>query len=260
MSEDVPPRVGIVVPTLGTRTKFLRDCLESIRSAGRAYVLIVAPPSIDFSQLKAEGLFDASVSDPGKGLSDAIDLGIKSLPAGVEYVNWLGDDDLLAKNSLDIAALTLDAARDAPFVFGICEYINESGTVLWRNSSGSWAPLLMRVGPDLVPQPGSLIRRTSYDEVGGLSSGLGWAFDLDLFIRLQKLGKGKYLPILLSRFRWHSGSLSVGSRRGSSKESRKVRLMHLPSPIRLFSFIWEVPFSVVGALYARRLSLKAAQE
>lgn len=40
-------RVGIVVPTLGERPEYLLECLQSIRKAGRAHVLLVAPNGFD---------------------------------------------------------------------------------------------------------------------------------------------------------------------------------------------------------------------
>ena len=97
----------------------------------------------------------------------------------------------------------------------------------------------MRIGPCLIPEPGALIKREAFNEDGGLNEGLGWAFDLDLFIKLSKLGTLKYVGKKLASFRWHSDSLTVSLRRNSVKEASQVRVSHLHPITKLFSFFWE---------------------
>jgi hypothetical protein len=97
----------------------------------------------------------------------------------------------------------------------------------------------MLCGPQLIPQPGSLFRRSSFEQVGGLDESLKWAFDLDLFLKLRKVGKFGFLKEPLAEFRWHEGSLSVGSRQGSVDEASKVRRQHLPQVIKQASVVWE---------------------
>ena len=93
-------RVGIVVPTLGKRLDYLNQCLDSIKQAGDAHVCIVCPKDFDAEPFLARGLAHQLVLDPGSGLAEAINVGIRELPSGIEYTNWLGDDDLLAPDSL----------------------------------------------------------------------------------------------------------------------------------------------------------------
>jgi GT2 family glycosyltransferase len=250
-------RVGIVVPSLGQRPDYLEKCLRSIRAAGEAHILLVAPESLDLSNLQSLGLVDSVVADAGAGLAAAINLGIDSLPDSVEYINWLGDDDLLKPDSLNSCTDALDMKPDALMVFGACEYIDTQGDVVWNNRSGQWAVTLMRVGPDLIPQPGSLFRRSVFISVGGLRTNLGWAFDLDLFIRLSKVGTLKYLNQNLSQFRWHPESLSVEHRKRSVKEASLVRVSHLPNFLRAISFIWEFPVRLSTLLAGKRLTAKA---
>jgi len=252
--------VGIVVPTLGTRPEFLLQCLTSIRNAGNAYILLVAPEKADLSEVETQGLVDGRLTDPGSGLAAAIDFGLTSLPESIEFINWLGDDDKLTSGSLRISTEALQGNPKAPYAFGGCNYIDETGRVLWTNRSGRWAKYLMRVGPDLIPQPGALMRRKSFEAIGGLDTSFGWAFDLDMFLRLEKLGKGVFLNHVLAEFRWHEGSLSVGARSGSAKESRAIRTAQLPRYIRCVAPIWEVPFGLAGHLAAKKLSRSATNK
>ena len=234
------PKVGIVVPTLGARPDYLQECLRSIRGAGEAFVVLVAPNAFDSSALKSAGLIDLFVEDPKSGLPQAINSGIKSLPFNIEFVNWLGDDDLLTVGSLRAASNALESDPKTHFVFGSCDYVDPEGKVIWTNKSGPWAVPLLRFGPDLIPQPGALFRRSSFEQVGGLDPKFGWAFDFDLFIKLSKLGKARFLNQTLASFRWHPQSLSVEFRKKSVAEASTVRVTHLPRVLRPISFIWEV--------------------
>ncbi|MCE9623072.1 MAG: hypothetical protein K8R99_12075 [Actinomycetia bacterium] len=183
-------------------------------------------------------MVNAQVVDPGRGLAAAINAGIASLPASVRYATWLGDDDRLTVGSLGLAQATLERGNTV-LAFGGCRYIDVAGKQLWRVGSGRWAVPLMRFGPQLVPQPGSLFDRQIFDEIGGLDESLKWAFDLDLFLRLAKRGRLGYVDATLAEFRWHDGSLSVGGRSGSVSEASAIRRRFLPAALRPFSILWE---------------------
>jgi GT2 family glycosyltransferase len=232
-------RVGIVVPTLGKRLDYLNQCLESIKQAGDAHVCIVSPKDFDAGPFLARGLAHQLVLDPGSGLAEAINVGIRELPSEIEYTNWLGDDDLLAPDSLIEAAKLLDSDPNTVLVYGSCDYVDPNGTVFWANKSGTWASPLLHFGPDLIPQPGALFRRKVFEQLGGLNKTYAWAFDFDLFLRLKKIGRLRFVKKTLASFRWHPESLSVEYRSMSVSEASKVRVSHLPGALRPVSFLWE---------------------
>ena len=231
--------IGVVIPTLGDRPEYLQESILSIRQAGTAHISVVRPERASAIDQALEGKVDSIVDDPGRGLAHAINTGINCLPKNVKYSTWLGDDDRLVEGSLLKVSMYLDEKFDAAFVFGQCQYIDATGQKLWLNKSGKWTELLMLCGPQLIPQPGSLFRRSSFEQVGGLDESLKWAFDLDLFLKLRKVGKFGFLNEPLAEFRWHEGSLSVGSRQGSVDEASKVRRRYLPVGVREVSVIWE---------------------
>jgi hypothetical protein len=197
------------------------------------------------------------VYDSGSGLPAAINFGIESLPESVEYVNWLGDDDLLKPGSLSSSTNFLDQKQEVVMVFGACDYIDSHGEIVWENRSGQWAVPLLRFGPDLIPQPGALFRRSNFNAVDGLKTNLGLAFDFDLFIRFSKAGKLHYLNQTLAQFRWHPESLSVEHRKKSVAEASQVRVSHLPVFLRAISFIWEYPVRQATLIAGKRVTAKA---
>lgn len=251
--------IGVVIPTLGDRPGYLMESIKSIRQAGPAYISVVRPPRANALDGEIIELVDSIVDDPGHGLAHAINTGINGLPNTVKYATWLGDDDRLVQGSLLKVSMCLDAKSDVAFVFGQCQYIDATGLKLWLNKSGKWAKPLMLCGPQLIPQPGSLFRRSSFEQVGGLDEGLKWAFDLDLFLKLRKMGKFVFLNEPLAEFRWHEGSLSVGSRQGSVNEASKVRRQYLPQVIKQASVVWEPLLRRVILLAGRRMSKRLLQ-
>ena len=260
MDKILPPyiRTGIVIPTLGNRPEYIEKCIASIQLNNKCQIVIVTP-----STARLENSYELLpsviiVDDPGIGLADAINAGIRVLPETIEFCSWIGDDDLLEPDSISVCEEILDANSDAVMVFGRCKYITSDGELIGINKSGQWAVPLLRIGPCLIPQPGSLFRRKAFDEIGGLDTKFGWAFDFDLFIRLSKIGKLVHTKRVLACFRWHSDSLTVGQRRNSVCEASLVRREHLPKWLVLVSFFWEIPVKFftlhAGRLVARKAS------
>ena len=257
MSEPV---CAIVIPTLGMRDDFLIQCLHSIRKSGSAHICIISPDLDRVIHFRDQGLMDQHVQDDSDGLPAAINKAIRELPDHIEFVNWLGDDDLLKEDALYSMQACLQNNPHIGMVFGKCDYIDEQGNKIWKNSSGQWASSILTVGPCLVPQPGALFRRNIFNQVKGLNQDLRWAFDLDLFIRIKKVSKLKFVPIDVACFRWHPDSLSVGMRKGSVNEASSVRRVHLPLVLRQLSYTWEFPVKKATYLAGMRLSSRRESE
>jgi hypothetical protein len=245
--------VGIVVPTLGTRPEYLEQSLQSIRNSGEAHICVVCPALIDLSEYVTAGLIDSQVDDPGSGLAGAINVGIDSLPDEISVISWIGDDDLLEPGMLRKTSYLLSSGK-IDFIWGQCRYIDSNNRRLWINRSGVWAKYLIRFGPNLIPQPGSLFSRRSFDELGGLSTEFSWAFDQEFFTRLLMQFPSTYIPEVVASFRWHEGSLSAGARAGSVRESSLIRVRHMPVFLGVLSRLWEPIVRQVIMYAGKRIS------
>lgn len=240
------------MPTLFTRLDYLQKCLESIKKAGDPYVLLMGP-SAKSNSAQFKALIDGVLEEPEEGsLSQKLSLALSSFPEEVEYIGWLGDDDLLIKDYLQITSEYLDHHQDSVLVFGSCEYIDEQGGVIGRNRSGQWAIGLSRVGPFLAPQPGSLFRKIAFEKAGGLDSQFGLAFDHDLFLSLSSIGRASFLDKTLAKFRWHSDSLTVYQRKRSAREAALVRKKHARGILSPIVFIIN-PLISIATLGAGKL-------
>ena len=238
---DRPTRILIVVPTLGQRTEFLKRTLSSIADQGVPVdVVLVTPPTAQ--EARAIGAtYGASLLDDPGGLSAAINLGMSQAEAEHEFVNWLGDDDTLAEDSLLAVCSALDRDPRASAAFGRCLYVDEHDNPLWVSQAGRAAPRVITWGPNLVPQPGMLIRREAWLAVGGLDTTLKYTMDLDLLLRLKRWGPLVSVPRIVSTFRWHVESLTVAERDASLAESEAVKRRYLPGVAAALAPAWEGP-------------------
>lgn len=181
-----------------------------------------------------------AIPDPGS-LPGAINVGIESASPAHAFVTWLGDDDLLTPGSLAATTTALDSHSDAVLAYGSCRYINEKREELWINRAGRWAQWVLPWGPDLIPQPGMLVRRNSWTQVGGLDTSFGMAFDLDLLLRLRQLGSFVDVKQVVSCFRWHSTSLTASDRTRNLEESERAKRAALNPRARRLAWLWERP-------------------
>lgn len=249
------PNTLIVLPTLGRRIDYLKKTLKSIESQthkGYDLTLIYPLDNKEVQQL-AKKYGATSVADPG-GLSSALNVGIKTAKAHHKYISWIGDDDLLTEKSLELATEALDNNPDAPVAFGNCTYIDKDGKDLFISKAGKIVPWLMTWGPNLLPCPGSLFRKKDILKVGGFDEQNKHSMDLDIFLKLKKLGRFVYVNQTLAAFRWHDDSLSVGSRDAATKEAEAVKRKFTPAPLKVFTPIWFIPIRYASALAAKKLS------
>lgn len=249
-------RVGMVIPTIFARPSLLPLAAESILNQGVEVELIVGCPE-ELIRVVEQALpkgVKVVAETPGVGLAQKINDLFSRLSPDCHFIGWLGDDDLLTPGSLKATVKALEDNPHASMAFGGCQYIDPEGNNLFLNKSGRWAVPLLRFGPQLIPQPGSLFNREAYVKTCGLSSKYSMAFDFDLFIRLSKLGKVVFIPRTLASFRWHPGSLSVSRRWLSVTEASKVRVSHLPRILRPVAWVWEWPVKWATYLAGLRVS------
>ena len=251
--------VLIVIPTLGQRVDYLRQTLESIRNQQVQADITVVTPASAVAARSLTHEFNAKVIDDPGSLPAAINLGVAEAGMQHLYVNWLGDDDLLTADSLKVCVTALATQPETVLSYGACEYIDEQGQTLWVSRAGKWAQRILSWGPDLIPQPGMLVRRDAWSAVRGLDTSLRFAFDLDLLLKLR--GQGRFVDVgaVVSQFRWHPDSLTVSDRTSSLNESEEIKRRYLSPRARKLSWLWEKPVRGATRVAARSVTRRARQ-
>lgn len=248
-------KVGFVIPTAYGRPEYLPLAYSSIieqQTSHRVEVLVGCPAGKISDVQKALPGARVIAEDDGPGLAHKLNDLLLQLPEDCEYIAWLGDDDLLTPGSLEAAVRALSNDETAAMSYGGCGYIDADGTVMFTNSSSQYASTLLSFGPQLIPQPGSIMRRSSFMEAGGLSNEFGLAFDFDLFLKLQKVGKLVFVNQTLAQFRWHPNSLSVRKRMRSALEASRVRRKHYGFPMKAIWPVWE-PWVILATWMAGKM-------
>jgi len=252
-------KVLVVIPTLGDRVEHLREALSTVDAARKEVdltLVVVLPATANEARTLAESLGARVVEDPRRGISEAINAGVRTA-TDEEYYAWIGDDDLFRPGGLGALRRLLDSHPRAVVAYGACEYIDPVGRVIATSRAGRAAQWLLPWGPDLIPHPGSMIRLDALRAVGLFDTGLKYAMDLDVFLKLRSRGPFVAMRRPVSAFRWHPDSLTVANRQASSNEAEQVKMRHLPPLIRPISPLWHVPVKWAASVAARSVSKRA---
>lgn len=253
------PRVLVVIATLGQRANYLEETLKSVRTQSYLNIdIVLVYPSKSSETKKLAKKYKAySIEDPGS-MSGAVNLGIQSADPKHSYVTWIGDDDLLEPDMVKTSVKALEAKPESPASFGFCHYINENGKHIFTSRAGNLAPWIMTWGPNLVPLPGSMYRLSSLRKLDYMfDTSLKYAMDLDLFLRLRKLGPLLNVGIPVASFRWHSSSTTVAYKAASLREAEMIKRRYLPSFLRPVSHVWDIPVRIASHIAAKRVAKMA---
>lgn len=124
-----------------------------------------------------------SHTDAGQGA--AINEGIARGTA--QYVCWINSDDWLLPGALARLISELEAHPDAPAAYGRVWNFEDPGGRRWpiRVEPFDERRLATRC---IISQPGTLVRRSAWEQVGGVDPSFHLAMDYDLWWRLYRTG------------------------------------------------------------------------
>lgn len=168
---------------------------------GTLQILRAAPPPVVF------------VSEPDRGLSDAVNKGIRM--ARHDIIGWLNADDVYLPGALLRVGEAFDARPDALWATGRCIIINAEGKQIRRGVSLYKDALLRRwsfplfLTQNFVSAPATFIRREAFDIVGPFEERFRYSMDYDLWLKLGRLSPPIVLDAPLACFRMAEGSLSM---------------------------------------------------
>ncbi len=161
-------------------------------------------------------------SEPDGGHGDALWKGLQR--ATGDILIWVCSNDLLLPGSLASVGTYFAEHPDTNWLVGHGLVIDEESRV----SSRIWAvPFTVRsiLFWELwgTCQPAVFIRRSAFEQVGGIDRSLNVAVDTDLFIRLAKLSTPVRIDSFLGALRFHGDSQSNQQAREVRETDERIR-------------------------------------
>lgn len=245
------PLVTIAVPSLN-QGRFLDDALQSVFNQNIIVEVFVADGGSTDNTLSVIKHWEPHLagwrSYPDKGQASAINECIAKGTA--PYVAWLNSDDLYLPDGLQSLVAALEQHSEWPAAYGQAWNVNAQ---LQRTSKVWVQPfsekrLAFRC---IISQPATLIRRKTWEAVGGLDETLHMAMDYDIWWRLyRKFGSLGYVDKEIALNRDHDQTKTKTQRKHHYQEAIAVVRKHhgsvpakwwLAWPISVWARSWLTP-------------------
>jgi glycosyltransferase involved in cell wall biosynthesis len=157
------------------------------------------------------------------GQTAALESGFEK--ASGELLGWLNSDDVLEPGALAAVQELFATQPDVVMISGACLFIDTDGKVFGAMATPPEPTLEGLVRTRLNPaQPSTFFRADAYRKCGGLDRSLNLAMDVDLWLKLVKVGRYVVLPDrVLARYRVHAQAKSERLAVASAREDLKVR-------------------------------------
>lgn len=147
------------------------------------------------------------VSESDQGQAHAINKGMEKV--GGEIVGWLNSDDLYLPGAVQCAVNEL-ITSGSDLVFGNALTIDAQGRPLNVLEFGDWGlPELMRFR--VICQPAVFLKRSVWNEVGGLDQDLHYMLDHQLWLKVAARFRVKHIPYFLAASRHHLEAKNVSA-------------------------------------------------
>jgi tetratricopeptide (TPR) repeat protein len=246
--EKPRPFWTVVIPVYN-RTDYLLECLASVlvqwSGAEQMEILVMdnasTPPLFDLVNSIGGGVIRYYRNQENIGVLPNHNTGI-SLSRG-QWIHILHDDDCVLAGFYDQLQQSLQKCPDSVgAAFANFEYFNEKGTVVEQGEVVSWfgeqkgipQNFLQRIGVTCPLQmPAVVIRRITYEQLGGFYLKLVCAPEWELYKRIAVSYDWWYEPESLARYRIHShrltdDDLSSGILATSIRQGIEITESYLP--------------------------------
>jgi glycosyltransferase involved in cell wall biosynthesis len=222
------PTISVITPNLN-QGRFLERAITSVLSQGypQLQYIVIDGGSTDESVAiirRHERSLAKWVSEPDKGQADALKKGF-SLATG-ELFAWLNADDSYLPGALKKVAEAFVSSGGNSTLVGGGRMADTQGHILFERWPATLNTETILRWKDWFMQAAVFFPSASYQQVGGLTEGLVYAFDFDLWIRLSRVASFHKIDDLLAEHTRHPDSKTEAQRGRSFAETRLVQIRH----------------------------------
>lgn len=212
MSNTTFPLVSVITPSFN-QGNFIQETINSVLQQDYRNVehIIVDGGSTDntLSILQSNAQADGRlrfISEPDRGQSHAINKGLAM--ARGEIVGWLNSDDTYLPGAITKAVQALLSHPEWGMVHGYCHIVNGISEIM-SSFPTDRADAAKLYNTCCICQPTAFLRKTVFDQMGGVDENLHFCMDYELWMRVAKQHLIGDIPEFLANARLHSGCKSA---------------------------------------------------
>lgn len=234
---NINPKVSVVIATYN-RAHFIRAAIDSVlaQTFSDYEIVVVDDGSTDTTQevVKSYGNKVRYYYQRNQGKATAQNYAVAQ--AKGEYIALLDDDDVWFPNKLEIQMKVLEQDPDLGFVCSESQLTDEKGQLIrhWQKKQTSKETFESLYEENFIQHSTVVVRKRFLDMVGGLDTALKTTEDYDLWLRLAKVCKFKYIPMPLVEYRQHPASKHLNT---AQKLKDRVRVVSKPENMAHIGFI-----------------------
>lgn len=210
------PKISIVTPSFN-QGEYIEETIRSVLSQNYPnleYIIIDGGSTDETIEIikKYEPWITYWISEPDKGQSHAINKGLEKCTG--EIFNWLNSDDWYMPGALFEVAYAFLNHSSAQFVSGFENRIDQNGVVNLHTGTFLKASIAETIEFCEVSQPSTFFKLEAIRKVNGVSEGLHYIMDGELWIKLLLLyGQDQFIKLdkVLVNFRLHPNSKTVSN-------------------------------------------------
>jgi len=148
------------------------------------------------------------VSEKDRGQTEAINKGFARAHGSI--LAWLNSDDTYNPGAVSEAVEFLTTHPDIGLAYGDLNFIDEQDRIVGKFAAAQTDLRKLRRGYVHIPQPAAFFRAADWQKVGPLDPSFFFAMDYDLWVRLARITRLKYIPgQAWANFRLHSSGKTV---------------------------------------------------
>jgi glycosyltransferase involved in cell wall biosynthesis len=227
MSEP-QPTVSIVTPSLN-QAVYLEETIRSVlaeREEVHEYMVLDGGSKDGSTDIIAKYAADIDEwrSQPDGGQAAAIALGFGRSSGDILF--WINSDDVIAPGAVSRVRRAFAEHPEWDVLTGYSVFLDERSLITRVNPIGRESHFWLRHGILHVCQQTCYFRRSLYERVGGIDTGLHCMLDTELWLRFFAAGAcWGHLPVVLGGFRQHPlmKGRTWGSRYAEEKDAVAAR-------------------------------------
>ena len=230
MGGSMDSRVSVILPTFN-RADLIVDTLESLLAQTRPIdeILVIDDGSTDDTAARLAAFGDKVTyhHKENGGKSAALNLAMTMIDGDCVWI--CDDDDLVLPDACERLMEALESDPNLDYCAGLHEdFVSDakSGQIVRKEPGYSKASSPNEIFSDALDgchifQPGLIVRRTHYDQMGPFDETLTRSQDYEMLLRLTRRGVGRVLPQTVFLHREHEGKRGSAGERFSMRDANQ---------------------------------------